>query len=178
MAICLQEKLGDSAAVLKIQIFATDITNQPTHKYGISYAYLEQQHFVDIQIIPLYYIRARTVFSSFHFIKHQDPLILIYLKLRGRPVIMDSMLQHYVLNNWRGNYCKLKPTCALLLKSRKSPTKSLQSYNEELLSAGEEQQRLNEELETSKEELQSTNEEIITINKELLDRNEQLSQSR
>ena len=61
--------------------------------------------------------------------------------------------------------------------SRRPPTRSCASANEEILSSNEELQSTNEELETAKEELQSANEELTTVNEELQHRNLELAQA-
>lgn len=152
-------------------------TNQgPARKEQVFYKIHDQQHYVDIDVIPI------TELEEIHFLILFQPSIQpVAVNLSSEPADLDTASIKTLIERNAQLEQELSQTredMRAITEVQEAANEELQSANEELLSGNEELQSLNEELESSKEELQSTNEEITIINTELLDRNEQLNNAR
>ncbi len=144
-------------------------------KEGIFFKNNGNQHYVDIEVVPL----AENIEQHFLILFKANKSIVLNPGT-GIDSPFEGDIQAYIARNKQleDELSQTREDMRAITEAQEAANEELQSANEELLSGNEELQSLNEELESSKEELQSTNEEITTVNTELLDRNEQLSNSR
>ena len=147
-------------------------SNKALRKEGIIFKGLGEQHYTNIEVVPL--------------VDGDEPHFLVMFENNVLPEILS--LTEEPEQAQKQSILRIEQLVAELMQVRadmrnvtedqETIYEELQSANQELLSSSEEMQTLNEELETSKEELQSTNEEITIVNFELVTRNEELNSAR
>ena len=152
-------------------------TGLTAKKYAIFFKLNGQQHFVNIQAVPL-----KDTTESHYLVVFQSASMSGINQPAAEP---DNSAENATYNvselrieQLEKEISQARADMRAITDEQETANEELQSANEELLSGSEELQSMNEELETSKEELQSTNEEIMIVNKELIDRNDQLNNAR
>ncbi len=152
-------------------------TNKVAHKAAVFFNFNDQQHFVNLQAVPL-----KDTQEAYYLIVFQNASPSGVQEVFSGTGAQNEHISYDVteirIDQLEKELTQARGDMRTVTEEQETANEELQSANEELLSGSEELQSLNEELETSKEELQSTNEEIIIVNKELLDRNDQLNDSR
>lgn len=146
--------------------------NKPLRKEGIIYKGVDDQHYTNIEAVPL-----NDAEEPHYLVLFENKPFPQILSLREEPE--EARKQNILrIEQLEGELMQVRADMRSVTEDQESIYEELQSANQELLSSSEEMQTINEELETSKEELQSTNEEMTIVNFELAIRNEELNSAR